>query len=727
MPSIGATMPHVRHDRKLFRTEWSFVKMQADVDITVALNFCSSCRTQYPSDTDVCPLDGTKLVPLLQELLVGSLLNDRYKIEAIIGQGSTGVVYRACHKLIGRPVAIKMLNWRLVSDPRSIKRFEREARVTSRLNHPNVISVHDVGLSPRRQPYIVMDYAEGLPLSRLLKSRQKFGPERSIKMFLQICAALRHAHERGVVHRDLKPSNIMIASHDNRRDFVTVLDFSIAKLNCEQNAQSHSLTQPGEVIGTPAYMSPEQCMSQPLDARSDIYSLGVVMYQVLTGRPPLVGTTALDTMTRHVMEQPPSFKTAGLTNAGRALEEVVFRCLRKFPDDRYQSMEELSEDLEEIEAQFASSQCAPAPETGAAGGDGQSDSFSNLAPGGAPRVVPQGMLRPLPQRDAPNRASLTNSGNAPSESGSKAAERAKPSARKSSPGVATPAPGTLGLTAAFALSAAFALILAQGIWNPFPERSQAGDAQLSTLTPESDESFLSQRAVDAPVTIPAHPVNISHGKQEKNKRHSTAPGAVGKVRLSSSVTAVEPVKDSRSLQKSEHLFSRRPEQGPLPLKPYAQNDTPATLLPPGEHIENTGGLNNSPTRSDPLPADAVALNNHGVAAMNAHEYDAASRDFENALRINPHYGKAAANLCNTYNNWAAQMHESNRFVEAEAMYRRALLLREKMFGRNSRDLIPTLENYRSLLKAVGQEAEAASVAERIRALRSNDSDQEHSR
>jgi serine/threonine protein kinase len=265
----------------------------------------------------------------------------------VLGTGGMGVVYRARHALMDRIVAIKMLQGQLISDSLSVKRFHQESKAASRINHRHVITVYDFGISPQGLPYIVMDYLEGTSLADIIKTDGQVGVDRTIKIIGQACDALFHAHKQGVVHRDLKPSNIVLINYDEEKDFVKVVDFGVAKLMNTNTEGGQRLTQAGEVCGSPVYMSPEQCMGQELDARSDIYSMGIVVYETLTGKLPILGKTMVDTMSRHVSEMPPPFTVIrpDLYIPAR-LEGVIFKALAKDPNDRHQSMDEMRQELE---------------------------------------------------------------------------------------------------------------------------------------------------------------------------------------------------------------------------------------------------------------------------------------------------------------------------------------------------------------------------------------------
>jgi serine/threonine-protein kinase len=280
--------------------------------------------------------------------MIGTCLMGKYDIIDVIGHGGMGVVYKGRQVLMDRTVAIKMLQSQHISDSMSVKRFHQEGKASSKMNHPNVITVYDFGVTPTSgQPFIVMDYLQGLPLSDLIKELDHIGVERSLKILIQASDALDHAHRNGVIHRDLKPSNIMLIDYEDEHDFVKVVDFGVAKLISAGGEAAQRLTQLGEVCGSPVYMSPEQVQGIELDSRSDIYSMGIVIYETLTGRLPIIGKTMVDTMSKHISEMPPRFSEVRPDlYIPERIEAVVFKALAKNPADRQQTMAELTHDLD---------------------------------------------------------------------------------------------------------------------------------------------------------------------------------------------------------------------------------------------------------------------------------------------------------------------------------------------------------------------------------------------
>jgi len=286
---------------------------------------------------------------------VGRLFCGRYEIKSLIGSGGMGSVYRAHFPALGKDVAVKILHTSAAEDDAAFKRFEREAKATSKLSHPNLAPVSDFGVDEDGAPYFVMEYVEGESLATLIDKNadQKVAlePMRVIDLFLQVAEAIGYAHSKGVVHRDLKPSNIIVARADNGGDLVKVVDFGIAKVLSEQSDSPQSLTQTGEILGSPLYMSPEQCTGTTLDNRSDLYSIGCVMYEALSGRPPLAGDNTVQTILKHVNEMPsPLAQVVPGLNLPAGLEAVVLRCMQKGPAERYQSAADLAADLRLVKA-----------------------------------------------------------------------------------------------------------------------------------------------------------------------------------------------------------------------------------------------------------------------------------------------------------------------------------------------------------------------------------------
>jgi serine/threonine protein kinase len=267
-----------------------------------------------------------------------------YDVLSELGTGGMGVVYKAKRHGIENTLAIKMLHPKLVQDAASIKRFEQEAKAASCLTHPHLVSVYEFGFTDKQEPYLVMDFVDGESLAAAIAREHTLAPERCISIFLQVCDALGHAHAKQIIHRDLKPNNIMLArAEGSDSDFVKIVDFGIAKLLPTADTDRERLTQTGELIGSPIYMSPEQCLGHPLDVRSDLYSVGCAMYEALSGSPPFLKNNIVLTILAHLNDPP-----ALLKNVPEELQKIVARCLQKNPAHRYQTIEELKEALEMV-------------------------------------------------------------------------------------------------------------------------------------------------------------------------------------------------------------------------------------------------------------------------------------------------------------------------------------------------------------------------------------------
>ncbi|MCM3904806.1 MAG: serine/threonine protein kinase [Pyrinomonadaceae bacterium] len=303
---------------------------------------CPICGLQYSTDTQVCPVDNSPLqadptaigdeTPV--DPLIGYTHDDKYRIEKRLGIGGMCTVYRARHLLIDRPVAIKVLNPRFVEDEAAQVRFRREARAAGRLQHTNAVGVTDFG-STSGYVYIVMELLEGRTLREVLAKEAPLDTARAVALMLQTAAAVAAAHEAGIIHRDLKPANIFIVQNSEVPAVVKVLDFGIAKLAAESfdDDDPKTLTLVGVMIGTPRYMSPEQCDGAELTPAADVYSLGVILYEMLSGVVPFSGSTPLAIAIKHSSEEPrrPSEYVASIPPA---LEQVVLHALQKRPEDR---------------------------------------------------------------------------------------------------------------------------------------------------------------------------------------------------------------------------------------------------------------------------------------------------------------------------------------------------------------------------------------------------------
>ena len=301
-----------------------------------------------PTDESVSSLVEETAAPALHDSDFPNL-GDRYEVLQRIGTGGMGAVYKVRDKSIDAIVAVKVLQQALVQDAAALKRFQQEAESASQLNHPNLVSVFGHGTTCDGAPYIVMDYLEGKSLADILTEAKVLESARALKLFKDIAEALSYAHKSGVIHRDIKPTNIIVTDIGGTSERANIVDFGIAKVMPTANRETHDLTQTGEVFGSPNYMSPEQCLGFMLDSRSDLYSFGCLMYEVLTGSPPFDGANPIQVIVKHMNEPAPDFPKAVRTDkAIEKLENVVLRCLDKEKTERYQSADDLLHDLEAV-------------------------------------------------------------------------------------------------------------------------------------------------------------------------------------------------------------------------------------------------------------------------------------------------------------------------------------------------------------------------------------------
>jgi serine/threonine-protein kinase len=273
--------------------------------------------------------------------LIGKLVAERYRVIEPLGAGGMGTVYLAEHIHMRKPVALKVLHRELTHLSDIVARFEREAIAAARITHPNVAAATDFGRLPDGSCYLVLEYVHGQSLRRALLQGGPFEPERASRIARQIALALAAAHEAGIVHRDLKPENVMLVD-GSEADFVKVLDFGIAKIHMPEQADQPALTRVGTIFGTPEYMSPEQALGQTADARADLYSLGIIYYEMLTGRTPFADKELVAVMTRHMTETPPPLPF----EIDPTVAALVMQLLAKRPSERPQTAQEVAARLE---------------------------------------------------------------------------------------------------------------------------------------------------------------------------------------------------------------------------------------------------------------------------------------------------------------------------------------------------------------------------------------------
>jgi eukaryotic-like serine/threonine-protein kinase len=321
------------------------------------MKVCPTCMAEFGGGEVFCPVDGARLTtasripPPVDDPLVGDMLSERYRVLRPIGEGGMGIVYEAEHVVIEKRVAIKVLREDFSSKEDVVERFRQEARSASRIGHENIVDIMDFGETPDGRSYFVMEYLVGEDLASLLEREGTVAPDRAVRLALQCCRALGAAHRKGIVHRDMKPENVFLVRREDGTDFVKVVDFGIAKMSQVETggAPGRKLTKTGMIFGTPEYMSSELAAGKPQDHRVDIYALGIILYEMITGRVPFMGDSFMAVLSQHMFEEPPRLWHVNPGVRVHAdLEAVILRALAKDPDDRYATMEELAQGLSSV-------------------------------------------------------------------------------------------------------------------------------------------------------------------------------------------------------------------------------------------------------------------------------------------------------------------------------------------------------------------------------------------
>jgi eukaryotic-like serine/threonine-protein kinase len=291
------------------------------------------------------PLDSAPAAGAAGDQLIGRTIDGRYQVLELLGEGGMGIVYRCRRRIFENEVAVKILRSDFAKDAEAVERFVTEAKAASSIGHPHIVSVLDFGELADGSVYFAMEYLQGKTLGELIESGELRGNARMVSIARQVAEGLNAAHEIGIVHRDLKPENILVIQKDGG-DFVKILDFGIAKVAGAQN----KITRAGAIFGTPHYMSPEQCRGSAVEARSDIYALGVIMYELATGRPPFEADNPLGILSQHLNIRPvPPSEVDGVVPLPAGLEPLIIACLAKEPRDRPASMSDIAAALVEVE------------------------------------------------------------------------------------------------------------------------------------------------------------------------------------------------------------------------------------------------------------------------------------------------------------------------------------------------------------------------------------------
>ncbi len=309
---------------------------------------CPNCGQRFVGKEEFCPIDGETLIEVDSssgDPLVGTTLDNRYTIKEKLGEGGMGVVYLATHAVIGKRCALKILRGEFTGKSELSERFIQEARSAAAIGNEHIIEVTDFGQILDGSSYFVMEYLDGKSLQDVVDESDGIDVKRTLHIVRQCCQALAAAHSVNIVHRDLKPDNIFLINRRGDPDFTKILDFGVAKVARETGR----LTQTGTIIGTPQYMSPEQAAGTELDARTDIYSLGIILYEMLSGRVPFEADSFMGVLTKHLYEMPVSPRELEPpTDIPEDVEAVLLKTIAKRPEKRYQNMVELEQDITAI-------------------------------------------------------------------------------------------------------------------------------------------------------------------------------------------------------------------------------------------------------------------------------------------------------------------------------------------------------------------------------------------
>lgn len=305
-----------------------------------AINLCPECGKEYPLGTKYCPEDGSLLTSKKKSTdpFVGKTIAGKYRIIELIGAGGMGAVYKAEHLLLKNIVALKILRSHVLEDEEYLLRFQREARMACRIKHPNAIILHDFGVE-EKFPYLVMEFIQGKSLKQLMAEEGPLALDRAFELINQMGGAVIEAHSLGIIHRDLKPENIMVAKRKDGSEWAYVLDFGIAKMLNPDSDMDVVKTQTGQVFGSPRYMSPEQALSQPIDTRADVFSFGILIYELLSNEVPYKAESSVETIYKLLHESPTSLKDARPDlKISDEINAVVMKLIERDREKRHQSI-----------------------------------------------------------------------------------------------------------------------------------------------------------------------------------------------------------------------------------------------------------------------------------------------------------------------------------------------------------------------------------------------------
>lgn len=302
---------------------------------------CLQCNEEFEANTSLCP--ACKIPMHIVDALIGMILEEKYKVVDYLGKGGMSTVYKIEHLILNKALAIKFLQLQLSTNTQSVLRFQREGIAMARLQHPNLCTVHECSLI-EGVPYLVLEFLQGESLDHILHEEKRLSVRRTVAIMLQVANGLAHAHKENIVHRDIKPSNIMMIPRESGEEVAKVVDFGLARILDGDGDQK--LSQTGEAFGSPLYMSPEQCLGREIDGRTDIYGMGCVMYECLSGNVPFRGSSIMETFSKHINEEVKPF-AKGL-DIPLEVSDLVYRMLEKEPADRPPNMEEVVFELNSI-------------------------------------------------------------------------------------------------------------------------------------------------------------------------------------------------------------------------------------------------------------------------------------------------------------------------------------------------------------------------------------------
>ena len=553
-----------------------------------------------------------------EDALIGAVVGGRYRIDAPLGQGGMGAVYRATHVELNRSVAVKVLMTELVSNETAVDRFLREARICASIGHPNVIDIYDLGRLPDGRPYLVMELLEGRTVGGALLEERRFAPSRVAWLVNEVSAVLTAVHRRGVIHRDIKPDNLFLITREDGTEGVKVLDFGLVGLTMPGPGDKR-LTRAGAIFGTPGYMAPEAASSAPQDARADLYALAVTTMECLTGALPFEDANPLIVLTKKLGPAIPRLSEVSELRFPAEVEDVVARGMAPVPADRQPSVAAFAEELA----------AAIAKMEGTADGASDSGSYSSM-PSSQIRLRTVPLDQPMVAEREPSPARPQPIQTQPSQAN---VESAKPS--------------RTGLYAALAVVALVAIVAA---WALFAA-SSGDDPQLAGVAGEPAQPNANDGANLVADTPPVPTTEPAAGEQGVA---ATDPGSAEAPADTDSGVAAPDTTDSQPAQPPTRVESPRPRRH----QPTSATDVPAATM------ESAHTNTDAPAGDTPSAAD---LTREGTTALAHGRIGEAVADYRLATRISPRYGPAWRAL-------GVALERLGQAREAASAYRRYLTL-----------------------------------------------------